>query len=171
MSQAASSEKFERLLNRHKDSVYRQMLRVCGNHEDTEDALVEAILAAYKQYQSLNDEEHFRAWLAVIGRRICVRIRRKNALIPVTELADDIPEHVEESDFKNHPVINKIKDALHLLTPEERAAFELRDLNQISGDQAAKQLGITLPALKSRLHRARAKIRNALDNCLDCHAD
>lgn len=162
------SEQFELQLNEHKDNVYRQMLRVCGNQEDAEDTLVEAILNAFKHYESLQDKERFQAWLAIIGRRVCGRIKKKQALLPVVELADLYAAPSNEPDFETQELVAKVHDALSVLNPEEREAFELRDLQQLSGEEAADQLGITLPALKSRLHRARAKIRETLDHCLDC---
>ena len=51
---------FERLANEHKDAVYRQMLRVCGNREDAEDVLIEALLKAYQHMHQLNDPAAFR---------------------------------------------------------------------------------------------------------------
>lgn len=165
------TEQFEKLLIEHKDNVYRQMLRVCGNQEDAEDTLVEAILNAYKHYDSLDDKERFQAWLAIIGRRVCGRIKKKQALLPVVELADLYAAPNQEPDLDQKEFIAQVHDALNVLSPEERDAFELRDLKQLSGEEAAAQLGISLPALKSRLHRARAKIREALDICLDCGQD
>jgi len=51
---------FERLANEHKDAVYRQMLRACGNREDAEDVLIEALLKAYQHMHQLNDPAAFR---------------------------------------------------------------------------------------------------------------
>ena len=58
------SANFEFLVNQHKDAVYRQMLRVCGNHADAEDVLIEALLKAYRNLDQLRDAGAFRAWLA-----------------------------------------------------------------------------------------------------------
>jgi RNA polymerase sigma-70 factor (ECF subfamily) len=54
---------FEELANEHKDAVYRQMLRVCGNHADAEDVLMEALLKAYRSLGQLREAAAFRAWL------------------------------------------------------------------------------------------------------------
>jgi RNA polymerase sigma-70 factor (ECF subfamily) len=164
-------DQFETLLNAHKDQVYRQMLRVCGNREDAEDTLVEAILNAYKHYQSLEDKERFQAWLAIIGRRICGRIKRKEALLPVTDLADLYPAPPAEPDFQDSTLVTKVHQALEILTHEERDVFELRDIQGLSGPETSQRLNISLAAQKSRLHRARAKIRANIDYCLDCEAN
>ena len=60
---------FDELAEAHKDAVYRQMIRACGNREDAEDVLVEALLKAYRSLDQLRDQGAFRAWLARIGRR------------------------------------------------------------------------------------------------------
>src|SRR4029079_14610842 len=63
----------ERLINRHKDAVYKQVVKVCGNHEDTEDALAEAFAEAFKASDRLKNPDSFQAWLAKVGYRVCVR--------------------------------------------------------------------------------------------------
>jgi hypothetical protein len=62
---------FETLANQHKDQVYRHMTRACGNREDTEDVLVEAMVKAHRHLGQLRDARAFRAWLAQIARRVC----------------------------------------------------------------------------------------------------
>jgi RNA polymerase sigma-70 factor, ECF subfamily len=160
--------RFEQQMNEHKDKVYRQMLRVCGNQEDAEDSLVEAMLNAYKHYESLEDKERFQAWFAIIGRRVCGRIKKKQALLPIVELLDRHPAPTVEPDLEQEDLVARVHGALTVLSPEEREAFELRDLQGLSGQEAADTLGISLSALKSRIHRAREKIRMSLDQCLDC---
>jgi RNA polymerase sigma-70 factor (ECF subfamily) len=54
---------FEKLANQHKDAVYRQMVRVCGNREDAENVLIEALLKAYRNLDLLRDAVAFRSWL------------------------------------------------------------------------------------------------------------
>jgi RNA polymerase sigma-70 factor (ECF subfamily) len=62
---------FETLANQHKDAVYRQMVRVCGNREDAEDVLIEALLKAYRNLDRLRDAVAFRSWLGRIASRCC----------------------------------------------------------------------------------------------------
>ena len=78
---------FEQLVNEHKDAVYRQMLRVCGNREDAEDVLIEALLKAYQHMHQLNDPAAFRAWLAQIARRVCWQLKKREALAPLLQLS------------------------------------------------------------------------------------
>ena len=61
---------FEKLANEHKDAVYRNMIRVCGNREDAEDVLIEALLKAYRHLDQLRDDRAFQPWLAQIAKRV-----------------------------------------------------------------------------------------------------
>lgn len=155
---------FDRLVQRHKDAVYRQMVRACGgNREDAEDVLAEALLSAYRAIDQLDQPDQFRAWLAVIGRRVCGRLKHKEALRPVVALSGDLPAKEEGPHFDTH-----IHDLLAELPSGLREVIVLRDLEGLSGEEAAARLNISLPALKSRLHRARAELRARIDDCLDC---
>lgn len=70
-----------------KDAVYRQLIRTCGNEEDAEDALVEALLKAYQNLDRLRERTAFRAWLAQIERRVCWHLKAREALAPVMQLS------------------------------------------------------------------------------------
>ena len=74
---------FDQLMARHKDAVYRQMVRMCGNPDDAEDVLSESLLSAYRAMHQLSDEAAFQSWLAIIARRTCGRLKRREALAPV----------------------------------------------------------------------------------------
>ena len=91
---------FEKLANEHKDAVYRQMLRVCGNREDAEDVLIEALLKAYQHLHQLNDAVAFRAWLAQIARRVCWQLKEREALSPLLQLSMLEEEGAEIKDPK-----------------------------------------------------------------------
>ena len=162
---------FERLANEHKDAVYRQMLRVCGNREDAEDVLVEALLKAYRHLDQLRDIEAFRSWLAAIGKRVCWQLKEREALLPVMQLSslDAGGEELPAKDVgpETQAALSQMKEvlgrALNRVKPEYRSVYEMRDLQDIPGEEVARQLGISLMAMKSRLHRARALVRQGID--------
>ncbi len=78
---------FEALANEHRDAVYRQLIRACGNREDAEDVLIEALLKAYRNLGQLRDSDAFRVWLAQIGRRVCWQLKQREALLPIMQLS------------------------------------------------------------------------------------
>jgi RNA polymerase sigma-70 factor, ECF subfamily len=162
---------FDRLAKAHKDAVYRQMVRVCGNYDDAEDALVEALLAAYRALPKLRDESNFKAWLATVGRRACSRIKKREALHPVLSI------HLVENQLKTESETSLLDDAqgaeemaqwikavVASLPKNLQEVYSLREISGKSGEETARELGISLAAVKSRLHRARALVREALDS-------
>jgi RNA polymerase sigma-70 factor (ECF subfamily) len=157
---------FEALTNQHKDAVYRQMLRVCGNREDAEDVLIEALLRAWRHIDRLQSAGAFRAWLAQIARRDCFRIRRREALLPLEQMpeyeaAGTTPSPEEQAAVAQMKAI--VLGALRALPLAFREVYELRDIEEKRGEEVARSLGISLTAMKSRLHRARAMMRERLD--------
>jgi RNA polymerase sigma-70 factor (ECF subfamily) len=162
---------FEELANEHKDAVYRQMLRVCGNHEDAEDVLMEALLKAYRSLAQLREATAFRAWLGQIARRLCWQLREREAMVPLLQLSamEDAgaelasPGESVDVELARREMKALLWQVIAELPPEGREVYLLRDVDEVSGEAVAKRLGITLPAMKSRLHRARQAVRERLD--------
>lgn len=165
---------FEALANEHKDAIYRQMLRVCGNREDAEDVLIEALLKAYCSMDQLRDSTSFRAWLAQIARRVCWQLRKHEALLPLLQLSEFEEEGLELTDTAAAPeelaaaaeMRQMLTDAVARLRPDLRFIYELRDIEEVSGEVVAIRLGISLTAMKSRLHRARTILREQMEVAL-----
>jgi RNA polymerase sigma-70 factor (ECF subfamily) len=166
---------FEALANEHKDAIYRQMLRVCGNREDAEDVLIEALLKAYGSMDQLRDSASFRAWLAQIARRVCWQLKEHERLLPLMQLSDledaghelADPAAVPEQAAATAQMRKMLMDAVAQLKPELRAVYELRDLEEVPGDEVAARLGISLTAMKSRLHRSRSILRERMEAALN----
>lgn len=165
---------FERLAVQHKDAVYRQMIRVCGNREDAEDVLIEALLKAYRSLDGLQAEEAFRAWLARIASRVCWQLKKREALLPVMQLSaleetgvqaeDPAPSAEDRAGAAQLKAI--FREALERLPQDYRQVYELRAVEELSGEETAARLGLSLPAMKSRWHRARTLLRKQLDAAL-----
>ncbi|HEY3928202.1 MAG TPA: RNA polymerase sigma factor [Candidatus Koribacter sp.] len=165
---------FEQLANQHKDSVYRQMIRVCGNHADAEDVLIEALLKAYRHLDQLRDSIAFRSWLATIAQRVCWQLKQQQALAPLLQLSmlDDEGQQLpsRETPPDTRAALQQMKSivaaAIAALPPRDREVYQLRDLEQLPGDEVARRLKISLSAMKSRLHRARSQLRERIDQAL-----
>ncbi|WP_395138299.1 RNA polymerase sigma factor [Armatimonas sp.] len=165
---------FDLLMARHKDAVYRQMVRMCGNPDDAEDVLVESLLSAYRALHQLHDEATFQSWLAIIARRTCGRLKRREALTPVWRLAELSEQGIEPVSDTPSPETLVIETetkacllrVMHELPPLYREVYELRDLEDLPASAVAKRLGITVAAVKSRLHRARTLVRTGIDSGL-----
>ena len=165
---------FEALANEHKDAVYRQMIRVCGNREDAEDVLIEALLKAYRHLDQLRDSVAFRAWLAQIAKRVCWQLKQQDSLMPLLQLSaledegkqisgNDLPM---EAQLASRQMKQLLSEAVDGLPPDYRSVYQLRDVEELSGREVARRLGLSLAAMKSRLHRARELLRQHLDAAL-----
>ncbi len=162
---------FETLANQHKDEVYRQLIRACGNREDAEDVLVEALVKAHRHLGQLRDAGAFRAWLAQIARRVCWQLKQHQALQPLLQLSvmeeegREIPsgEQPLEQQIALRQMSSLLHEAVDKLSEEYRSVYVWRDLEDVSTKEVAKRLGISVAAVKSRLHRARESVRNILD--------
>jgi RNA polymerase sigma-70 factor, ECF subfamily len=169
-----SGMNFEALASEHKDAVYRQLVRVCGNREDAEDALIEALLKAYRNLETLQAVSAFRPWLAQIGRRVCWQFKAREALLPIVQLSameeDDIQLAGQLPNAETYAARQQMKEVLHhalsLLPEGEREVYQLREIEELSGEEVARRLGISIAAMKSRLHRARANLRKYIDDAL-----
>ena len=166
----------ERLIKQHKDAVYRQVVKVCGNHEDTEDALAEAFAEAVKASDKLHNPDSFRAWLARVGSRVCVRKKIAARLAKSVSLSDLEDKGFEIFDDRSSPeeeaqsneLSSCISCAISSLPEIYREVYVRRDLHGESAAEVAAAMNLSIPAVKSRLHRARELAREALDSGFGC---
>jgi RNA polymerase sigma factor (sigma-70 family) len=156
---------FERLASRHKDAVYRHMLRVCNHREDAEDALATALLHAFRAHGQLGSDEAFLSWLNTIARRVCTRMRSHPSVQAALEDAErqgvltDLRPELDLAFIKSC-----VKEAVDSLPPIYRDIYVACELNEMTVAEAARSLNISLSAAKSRLLRARAMVRSRLDS-------
>ncbi|HRF58444.1 MAG TPA: sigma-70 family RNA polymerase sigma factor [Fimbriimonadaceae bacterium] len=160
---------FDRLVAEHKDAIYRQMVRVCGDRDDADDALVEALGRAYRSLDRLREPEAFRSWLTQIGRRVCLRMRRRNpegAISLEAMLSAGLPEPQTpgtDEDAELAATKRCILAAIDALSELDRRVYWQRDVEGRSATEVAEALGLTVPAVKARLHRARLQLRQQLN--------
>lgn len=165
---------YDKLVELHKDAIFREMLRVCGNREDGEDMLIEALLTAYRESNQLRDEGAFKGWVCKIGRRLCWHLRHKKGVEEI--LSDEIVEQKE--DVNPSPQVsleaNQWQDCLHnavsTLSETYKQVFVDTQLHGKRVEEVAKELGISTAAAKSRLNRARVQVRQSLEHSL-CLSD
>ncbi len=168
---------FDKLWARHRDKVFRSLLRACGgNPETTHDVLQDALLNAFKALQQFRGDANFATWLYTIARRLCIRARRdldrfyslddplnsEEGKAILRQLIDQYSEDPEalaiESDLRE-----RVQQAVAELPDSLRTVLQLRDLEDLSTEETAERLGITQAAVKARLHRARELLRQKLE--------
>jgi RNA polymerase sigma-70 factor, ECF subfamily len=166
-AQAGDLAALHRLLTAHRQGVYRYGLRVCRTTEDAEDAVQEALWAATRALRTFRGTASSMAsWLFTIVRRECLRLleghRRWPRSLDDTE-GDGLANAVDPGDaLAQRERIELLARGLADLDPLHREVILLRDIQEMSAPQAAAHLGVSVDALKSRLHRARVNLRDHL---------
>jgi len=175
-AQAGSKDAFEELQKLHWFRLYRTLLRITRNREDAEDALQDTFLRAYLALEKFEGRSKFSSWLTRIAvNSALMRIRKRRARIEVfidqSSEADDAAMSFDIRDPGLNP--EQIYDqyqrclgmlrAIRRLDPKLQAAMRIRTLQEWSIKEIAETLGISQSAAKSRLLRARRRIRRSLD--------
>lgn len=164
-AQSGDVRALNRLIAAHRQGVYRHGLRVCGTTEDAEDAVQQTLWAATRAIRRFRGPaSSFASWLFTIVRRECLRLleghRRRGAGGEPDELVDEAVDPADAVAARRR--IELLAGALVELDPLHREVILLRDIQELSAPEAAARLGISVPALKSRLYRARASLRAAI---------
>jgi len=147
-------------------AVHRFGLRMCKNAQDAEDVLQETLLNVAKHLSDFEGRSSLSSWVFAITRSACTRKRRglKNRPTLGEEHVAQEPDHAPspEAQTADQELATALSAALDTLTDEQREVIQLRDIEGLSAPEAASTLGVSVDALKSRLHRARAALRDAL---------
>lgn len=169
-SAGGDREAFDAFVIRHQAAVFRYLRAVAGEEADAEDAMQAGFLAAWRAADSFRGATSARGWLLTIARRTLGRQRRRRAaepadLIPLDRLGceagwgSDAPAPQAATGLGASVLL---QGALERLSPEEQEVIVLRDLEGFSGAEAAALTELSLPALKTRLHRARLRLAGEL---------
>ena len=177
-------EAFEELVLRHQTQIYRVAYRFTGNHDDAEDLAQEAIVEAFRAFDRYQPGTYFDRWLyRIMSRTYIDTVRRRNRrpvvsldapmggegdpLVTVMGDSSQDPQQMTES-FDLDGVVQVALDGL----PQEfRAAVVLADIEGLSYDEVAQALRCPVGTVRSRLHRARQMLREALGPHLGARRD
>lgn len=169
---AGDRRAFEALVRRHERRVFRVTLAILGNTEDAEEAMQDTFLKAFRHLGQFRRDARFTTWLTRIAVNAAIEKRkaRKTFLPGESQSASEpfLPKNHEP--WKNNPeqvfgrqeIHRLVEEAIQALPEIYRTAFVLRDVEELSAEEAAEALGLTVPALKSRLLRARLMMRERL---------
>lgn len=143
--------------------------RACGDEEAARDAVQDTLLTATEHLEEFRGHGPFDAWLRSIVVRACSRQRRgqkNNGSLHTSSVEVVDAEPTPELDAFRTELGALLSEALGQLTPEDRAAVLMTQLEGISGEEAARRLQVQAPALRKRLSRAKAQLRGQLEHLL-----
>lgn len=151
------------LVERYQGVVYRFGKRLCPTEEDAEDTAQETLLTAVQKLDDFRGEASFTSWLFTIVRSRCGRRQRAASRVPVLEpkeLIDERPRPDEQ--LGQQQLRQALETALGTMDPMYREVLLLRDVEGLTAPEVAGALEISVAAVKSRLHRARAMLRDRI---------
>ena len=168
----------ETLLVRYQPHLYRFGFRMCGNVEDAGEVAQESLISAARSLRDFRGDSSVSTWLYTIARRFCIRKRRRSKFAPAREesleasgmdaahrIADPAPG--PEQMAANRELERALTHAIDSLEPPQREVLVLRDVEGLPAGEVARVLGVSVDAVKSRLHRARVIVREKLGPVLD----
>jgi RNA polymerase sigma-70 factor, ECF subfamily len=174
---------FTALVKKYESTVYNFAYKVCRDEEKAEETLQDTFVNVYRKLNQFNEKAKFSTWLYQIVTNNCLMKRRKSKLEQSSISLDSAePSQSERSpESAIHPIhsiplmgntpqddlVNKelrehLDNAILMLPVDQRIAFILRDVEGRSSEEAAKILKTSVPALKSRLRRARVFLQKQL---------
>lgn len=177
-AQAGEMSAFEELVNRHQQRVFAMTARMLRSDDDAAEVVQEAFLAAYRKLPEFRGEAAFGSWVYRIAANYALmRLRHRKVTAQVEEpegtptfnergsLIDDVADWSRDAEGQtlDAELRKAIDDASSRLPEEYRQVFLLRDVEGLSYEEIAQATGASVPAIKSRLHRARLALRAAID--------
>lgn len=166
---------FSELLRRYEGKIFRLALHITQNREDAEDVLQETFLKAYEHLDQFQGQSKFYTWIvriAVNQALMKLRKRKSDRSVSLDDTIDTGEDTVAreiagwdenpEQQYSREELSRILGGAVDDLAPIYRAVFVLRDIDELSTEETADALGLSVPAVKSRLLRARLQLRDKL---------
>jgi len=169
--QAGEIDGFEELVRRHTRLVFGTLNGILGNYDEARDATQDVFVKAFENIASFEGRAKFSTWLTSIAVNTGVEIlRQRKTTVPLEDVGDEDfrPRRVQawaedpEALFAASQVNALVRDAVLRLPQKYRVAVLLRDINQMSTEDTAQALGLSVPALKARVLRGRLMLRETL---------
>jgi len=180
-SQHGDLSAFDSLVNIHASRVFNIAYRMLGSRQDAEDAAQDAFLKAFSAIKKFRKGSTFSTWLYRITTNVCLdelkrRPRRPRPISSLTnsEKGEDSEDFIDKitapaqgqdpSDIVvERAAQQKVEAALANLPDQQRAVIVMCDIEELSYEEAAKALDVSVGTIKSRLHRARQRLKQLLD--------
>lgn len=181
---AGQPEAFDRFVEHFRAKIFQYSWLMCGQREDAEEVSQETLLRVFESFNQLRQPERVRAWVLRIAKNFCLMKRRRSQFAPTQELSLDeyMPAldrdgghlKLQIADWSSLPEdrmlraeLRRVLDqAIARLPDTYRSVVLLRDVEDLSTDETAQVLDLSVDVIKTRLHRARLAIRQEVDRYL-----
>lgn len=181
---AGDPEAFNRFVEHFRSKVFHYSWLMCGDREDAEEVAQDTLLKVFESFAQLREPEMVRTWIFRIAKNACLMKRRKSVFAPAHELSldefmpastvDGEHRHIEIADWSELPdaellrseLRSELERAIAQLPEIYRAVVLLRDVEELSTEDTAQVLDLSIDVVKMRLHRGRLALRKTLDEYL-----
>jgi RNA polymerase sigma-70 factor (ECF subfamily) len=163
---------FGELVRRYQDRLYNTVYRLVENPEDAQDVVQDAFLNAYQSLDGFKGDSLFFTWLYRIAVNTAISHRRKQRVLLSIDAGPNGANRVQPLDVSAYSrpgealeraeQDQRLHHALSRLSPEHRAVLILKDMEGQKYEEMADVLGVPIGTIRSRLHRARAELRQLL---------
>ena len=171
-AKAGDKQAIKVLVDEYAQVIFGFSYNICRNQDKAEHATQETFLSILKKLNQFDNRSKFSTWLYTIVSNHCLMLARSEKTrrhqsidddegsvpeIPVEHWEHDPEVSMERADLKEH-----LDEAIDKLAPEYKVIFVLRDIEGLSTEEVSNITNLSVPAVKSRLHRARSFLRNEL---------
>lgn len=169
---AGEPEAFDRFVEHFRAKIFHYSWMMCGQREDAEEVVQEALLKVFEHLGDLRDPAFVRPWVFRIAKNACLMKRRKSVFAPAREMsledcvpcaAAPDPGELPDRQFLDAETRRAVDRAIAALPDSYKSVMLLRDVEELSTAETAHVLDVTEDVVKTRLHRARAAVRKALE--------
>lgn len=175
-AQNGNRQALAELVKKYEQTVFNFAFKICRDKDRAENTMQETFLSMVKSIKQFSGKSKLSTWLYTVVSNHCLMLARSNKRKSAASLDDDevYIDEKEISDWRvspsnvteNSELRDLLDDAIAKLAPEYRIVFLLRDVEGLSTEETGKITNLSVPAVKSRLHRARAFLRNELNEKL-----
>lgn len=167
-----SAARFDELVRPHLTYLYRLSFRFCGNQADAEDLVQDLLLKLYPRCAELEQVDKLRPWMVTSLYRMFVDGTRRQKRSPLELIDDEVAfyetatsnEASPAQDLAEDQRIDQIQSAFERLSEDHRVLLTLHDIEGYRLVELEKILDVPVGTLKSRIHRARARMRKILES-------
>ena len=159
------AERQNRFVSEHLRRIFIQIYRIVGNVSDAQDLTQEAFIKALQHQEQLKDEQKAAHWLSRIATNTAIDFLRRNSRASFCEI-DEAPEShskTPEQELLRGEHRQYLEDGLRLLSPRERTALLLRDVEGLAAEEVAEQMSCSKATVRSHIANARTKMRRYME--------
>lgn len=165
---AGDQSLFEILMRRYNQRLFRITRGILADDAEAEDVMQEAYVRAFRELATFRGEARFSTWLTRIAcHEALARAQKRRRLVPLAAVGGppDPPSKAPgpERDLENRELQVVLREAVERLPDPLRSVFCLREIEDLSTEETAEALGLTVENVRVRLHRARQSLRQTLD--------